>query len=219
MRRLLFLLLLAVPSFAQCTIQTINGSDHINTAPAKLNANFASLNACKPQRFSGTTVPGTITGSLRGDFYQNTTAGDTYQCFAVGPCTAVAAGNWVKINGTGGGGAGTVTVVGAGNLTSTAIVTGGGLQTAQTPSTTATMDTSGNISTPGTLSVGAGGSSPGTMFLNKTTVSGLPTCNAGAEGTRASVTDATATTFLSIVAGTGGNHVPVYCNGTNWVIG
>lgn len=56
-----------------------------------------------------------------------------------------------------GGGSGTVTVVGAGSLTSTALVTGGGTTTLQTPSATATMDSSGNISTPGTLSVGAGG--------------------------------------------------------------
>lgn len=42
-------------------------------------------------------------------------------------------------------GGGTVTVVGAGSLASTAIVTGGGSQTAQTPSSSATVDSSGNI--------------------------------------------------------------------------
>jgi hypothetical protein len=55
--------------------------------------------------------------------------------------------------------------------------------------------------------------------LSPTTVSGLPTCDSNAEGSRASVMNATATTFLSTVAGGGSNHVPVYCNGTNWVIG
>jgi hypothetical protein len=49
-------------------------------------------------------------------------------------------------------GSGTVTVVGAGNLTSTALVTGGGTTTLQTPSATSTLDTSGN------LAVAAGGS-------------------------------------------------------------
>ena len=33
------------------------------------------------------------------------------------------------------------------------------------------------------------------------------------------VTDATATTFASIVAGSGANIVPVYSDGTNWLIG
>src|SRR5438045_1854200 len=54
-------------------------------------------------------------------------------------------------------GSGTVTVVGGGNLTSTALVTGGGTQTLQTPSATATMDASGNISSPGSASFGVGG--------------------------------------------------------------
>lgn len=48
-------------------------------------------------------------------------------------------------------GSGTVTVVGAGNLTSTALVTGGGSQALQTPATTATMNSSGDISTPGDI--------------------------------------------------------------------
>ena len=48
------------------------------------------------------------------------------------------------------------------------------------------------------------------------TVATLP---AGVQGMRAMVTDATATTFASIVAGGGANSVPVVHNGTNWVIG
>jgi hypothetical protein len=44
---------------------------------------------------------------------------------------------------------------------------------------------------------------------------GLP----GLTGVRAVVTDATATTFASIVAGGGANVVPVYDDGTNWRIG
>jgi len=48
------------------------------------------------------------------------------------------------------------------------------------------------------------------------TVATLPT---GVTGMRAHVTDANATTFLSTVAGGGSNTVPVFYNGTNWVIG
>lgn len=39
------------------------------------------------------------------------------------------------------------------------------------------------------------------------------------KGIRRFVTDATATTFASIVAGGGANNVPVYSDGTNWRIG
>jgi hypothetical protein len=46
----------------------------------------------------------------------------------------------------------------------------------------------------------------------------LSAATAGA-GTRAFVSDATATTFASIVAGGGSNFVPVYSDGTNWRIG
>lgn len=49
-----------------------------------------------------------------------------------------------------------------------------------------------------------------------TTVASLP---AGTAGQTSFVTDATATTFASIVAGGGANGVPVYSDGTNWRIG
>jgi hypothetical protein len=52
-----------------------------------------------------------------------------------------------------------------------------------------------------------------------TLVSALPSCASANEGERRGVSDATATTFGSTVAGSGSNHVPVYCNGTNWIIG
>jgi hypothetical protein len=50
-------------------------------------------------------------------------------------------------------------------------------------------------------------------------VSGLPSAATAGLGARYIVTDATVTTFASIVAGTGGNTVPVYSDGTNWRIG
>lgn len=49
-------------------------------------------------------------------------------------------------------------------------------------------------------------------------VASLGTCAAGNEGQRKSVTDASATTFNSTVAGSGSNHMGVRCNATNWVI-
>jgi len=56
------------------------------------------------------------------------------------------------------------------------------------------------------------------LRLKKTTVSGLPTCNAAAEGTMIAVTDATSTTFNAALAGSGANHVVAYCNGTGWTV-
>jgi len=55
--------------------------------------------------------------------------------------------------------------------------------------------------------------------LAATTVAGLPTAGTSLKGVKGFVTDATATTFASVVAGTGANAVPVYCDGTNWRIG
>ena len=50
------------------------------------------------------------------------------------------------------------------------------------------------------------------------TVATLPAVT-GLSGSRSFVSDASATTFASIVAGSGSNKVPVYCDGTNWRIG
>lgn len=50
------------------------------------------------------------------------------------------------------------------------------------------------------------------------TVATLPTA-VGKAGVRYMVTDATATTFMSTVAGGGANIVPVVSNGTVWKIG
>ena len=57
----------------------------------------------------------------------------------------------------------------------------------------------------------------GQIKTEAVTVANLPA--AGTAGRRSFVTDATATTFASIVAGTGSNNVPVYDDGTNWRIG
>ncbi len=50
-------------------------------------------------------------------------------------------------------------------------------------------------------------------------VSGLPAAATAGAGARHMVTDATVTTFASVVAGSGGNTVPVYSDATNWRIG
>lgn len=51
------------------------------------------------------------------------------------------------------------------------------------------------------------------------TVSALSSAATAGAGARAFVTDATATTFHSTVAGGGSNKVPVVSDGTNWLIG
>jgi hypothetical protein len=58
----------------------------------------------------------------------------------------------------------------------------------------------------------------GVAILTAYTVATLPAAASFAGGT-AYVTDANATTFLSTVAGGGANIVPVFSNGTNWLIG
>lgn len=44
----------------------------------------------------------------------------------------------------------------------------------------------------------------------------LPTCNGGAEGTWAAVSDATAPTYHAAYTSGGTVHAPVYCDGTSW---
>jgi hypothetical protein len=57
-----------------------------------------------------------------------------------------------------------------------------------------------------------------TALSAKTTAASLPTCNAGAEGSLYSVTNANSATFNAAVAGGGTNHVMAYCNGTGWTV-
>lgn len=58
-----------------------------------------------------------------------------------------------------------------------------------------------------------------TLNSKGSTVSTLPTCNAGAKGKRDYVTDATSPTFNATLAGSGAVFAPAICNGTNWVAG
>lgn len=59
------------------------------------------------------------------------------------------------------------------------------------------------------------------MRITPTTVAGLPAAGVFGAGTggRHFVTDATATTFASVVVGGGANKVPVYSDGADWRIG
>lgn len=50
-------------------------------------------------------------------------------------------------------------------------------------------------------------------------VSLLPSASVVGAGAKAFVTDATVTTFASVVVGGGSNKVPVYSDGTQWLIG
>lgn len=56
-------------------------------------------------------------------------------------------------------------------------------------------------------------------IANPSTVASLPSASSAGAGTRATVIDATVTTFASTVAGGGANTVPVYSDGVNWKIG
>jgi hypothetical protein len=56
------------------------------------------------------------------------------------------------------------------------------------------------------------------MQLPSYTIAGLPTCNAGAQGLEAYVTNGqTSPTYLGAVSTTGSTVAPVFCNGTGWV--
>lgn len=59
----------------------------------------------------------------------------------------------------------------------------------------------------------------GYLATTATTVANLPSAATTGAGARAMVTDATATTFNSIVAGGGANIVPVFSDATDWRIG
>lgn len=61
--------------------------------------------------------------------------------------------------------------------------------------------------------------STGWVRTTGTTVSALPAASTAGQGARAFVTDASATTFMSVVAAGGANKVPVVSDGTNWLIG
>ena len=56
---------------------------------------------------------------------------------------------------------------------------------------------------------------PTTVYI----VATLPSAVTSGKSARAFVSDATVTTFATVVIGGGANNVPVYSDGTNWRIG
>ena len=58
----------------------------------------------------------------------------------------------------------------------------------------------------------------GPVKLTPVAISALPTCNAGAIGSMAIVTDALLPAFLATVAAGGSVKVPVFCDGSNWIV-
>lgn len=73
-----------------------------------------------------------------------------------------------------------------------------------------TIDASGNLS----------GKTAATWFSQiAVTVASLPSAATATKGAHLFVSDATATTFNTTVAGGGGNNVPVFSDGTQWRIG
>lgn len=116
--------------------------------------------------------------------------------------------NWiVRISSTG---TGTVTVVSAGSLTSTAIVTGGGTTTLQTPSATSTLSSGGNMSLAGTLTTG--GSGAGATVMTQGAAQGHATANTVTLEAPAAVTAYEIT--LPAAAATG---IPLWTNTSNVV--
>lgn len=103
-RALLFLL--SMSAFAQ--LQVINPNDLVANAPGILNYNFSFLGNSKVNKFSGVGVPGAIAAARQGDLYFDTAGLNTYACFSTSCATTP---NWQKVNGSGGGGVGTVTQV------------------------------------------------------------------------------------------------------------
>jgi len=65
--------------------------------------------------------------------------------------------------------------------------------------------------------VASSGIFSGTITNGTYTVSTLPTCNSGAKGAKANVTDAASPTYLGTLTGSGAVYTPVVCNGTAWV--
>lgn len=57
------------------------------------------------------------------------------------------------------------------------------------------------------------------VILPSYTVATLPSASLAGPGMKVFVTDATATTFASVVTGGGTNGVPAYSDGTNWRVG
>lgn len=83
-------------------------------------------------------------------------------------------------------------------------------------------DTGLSRSSAGVVKVTNGSSGEGLLKLGSFIVSGLPSAATAGAGTTAFVTDGSTTVILGLgltVVGGGSNKVPVYSDGTNWIVG
>ena len=121
-----------------------------NSVDGSANATFANKFIVQGTTDSGLTAAQFLGALSTGFMFNTTTTG-------VITVAATSGTKCYPFGGSGGlgcdtpTGAGTVTVSGGGNLTSTAFVTGAGTQVTQTPSATSTLDSSGNAIFAGTV--------------------------------------------------------------------
>ena len=75
-----------------------------------------------------------------------------------------------------------------------------------------------SVSVTGNIS-GGNISASGTLTTVSTIFTGLPPAATAGIGARAFIIDSNSTTFNAAAAGGGGNSVPVFSNGTIWLVG
>ena len=142
----------ASPAVYNVTTSTLfrwNGAIWQGVSGASVVANIARLQA------TGTDPTGGPCPVFAGAI--NTGSNQTFGCVdGIWKAVAVSAG---------GGGSGTVSVLGAGSLTSTACVTGAGTTVIQTPSSLCTVDSSGNMAV---NSIAVGSSAPAISWFTGT---------------------------------------------------
>jgi hypothetical protein len=244
MKRLLLALCLLSPLGAQTLPYTILPGDNVlSTSVPGMNSDFVFLNG--KQLLGTGAPSATCSSIVNlGYVYVRTDAGaissSLYSCDKTGVSTYAWEGPYiaqlpvattstlgvVEADGTtihisGGvisavsGGAGTVAVVGAGNLAATLCTTGGGSQTIQTPSANCTVDASGNIIG---LSFNSGGPSPNTsgiLRVNGKTSGGQAFVSADVGGTLiALIMPTTNPTANQILADTGSATCPTLPSGS-----
>ena len=182
-----------------------SGAQEVTTAPTSWVGNGTTVVFTYPNTLPlpvfvigrTVTVSGWTDGRVNGTY--------TVVANGAGPAHRVTVTN--PVTGSGGPSGATITQYAVGgNITTTETITGGRLVT------------NGNATVGGQLLV-SGIALADLLRTASVTVATLPTAVAGLAGARAFVSDATATTFASIVAGGSTNAVPVYCDGTNWRIG